>query len=496
MLRSAAKNHKYTCVLSSPSQYPLFIQELRANNGATSLSVRRQLAAQAFSTSALYDANIASYFNQSPEVQSTSSNDANTAIVKTYEPMFPLKYGCNPHQQPSGVYRNPASKAPFRVVNGSPGYINLLDACNAWQLVHELRQALNLPAAASFKHCSPAGAAVAIPLTPVEAQAYDIADPSSLSPSALAYVRARNADPMSSFGDFAALSDFVDAATASVLKVEVCDGIIAPGYSPEALDILTKKKKGAFIVLEADVTYSAPTTETREIYGLCMMQRRNDVLVDSSYLQRVVITGNSSSASTTATGGDATGSTSPSSTLSPDAVRDMILSTITIKYTQSNSVGYACNGQMIGIGAGQQSRVDCVKLAASKCRVWFLRQHPKVLELPFREGVKRQEKVNAKVRYIEGDFTEVEYRKWLELFNAAPPALTEEEKRDFVGRMRDVTLSSDAFFPFRDSIDHASKVGVKYVVQPGGSVADEEVMNACREYDMTMVFTNLRLFHH
>jgi phosphoribosylaminoimidazolecarboxamide formyltransferase/IMP cyclohydrolase len=281
-----------------------------------------------------------------------------------------LKYGCNPHQKPSVIYSPLGSKLPFRVVNGTPGYINLLDACNAWQLVFELKQALGLPAAASFKHCSPAGAAVGTPLTAVEAAAYEIADPSVLSPTALAYVRARNADPMCSFGDFAAVSHVIDVATAKVFKAEVCDGIIAPGFEPEALEILKAKKKGGFIILQADESFIAPLIEFREVYGVTFSQRRNDALFTPDHLKKVVAGG----------------------VLSEEAKRDMVLASIAIKYTQSNSVGYAKNGQMIGVGAGQQSRVDCVKLAGRKVSVWYLRQHPKVQGLKFLDSVKRQDR--------------------------------------------------------------------------------------------------------
>jgi phosphoribosylaminoimidazolecarboxamide formyltransferase/IMP cyclohydrolase len=467
MLRSSAKNHAYVAILTNPNQYAAFSAELASNQGAASLVTRRKLAAAAFATSAAYDAHIAAYF------ASQLGTEAPVA-TRSYSPVLTLKYGCNPHQKPSVIYRPIDRKMPFQVINGTPGYINLLDACNAWQLVFELRQALGLPAAASFKHCSPAGAAVGTPLSAVEAAAYEIADPSALSATALAYVRARNADPMCSFGDFVAVSHVVDAATARVLKGEVCDGIIAPGFEPEALAILRAKKKGAFIVLAADELYLPPVTEFRELYGLALMQRRNDALFTPAHLQRVVC----------------------GAALSSEAQRDLVLASIAVKYTQSNSVGYALHGQMIGVGAGQQSRVDCVKLAGRKVAVWYLRQHPKVQALAFKASVKRQDRVNARVRYIEGDITPAEMPVWAAHFDAVPELLSEQEKQAFLATLRGVSISSDAFFPFRDSIDHASKLGVQYVAQPGGSVADDEVIAACKEYGMSMAFTDLRLFHH
>ena len=419
MLRSSAKNHSYVAVLSNPSQYKDFLDEY-TKNGSTSLLLRKKLASQAFSTSAAYDAAIATYF-------ADQLNLDVPIVTRSYKPQLRLKYGCNPHQKPSIIYSQLGKNLPFAVMNGTPGYINLLDACNAWQLVFELKQALNLPAAASFKHCSPAGAAVGIPLTNAEALAYEIANPAELSQTALAYIRARNADPMCSFGDFAAVSHVVDADTAKVFKAEVSDGIIAPGYTPEALEILKQKKKGGFIILQADENFIAPIVEFREMYGVVFSQRRNDALFTSKYLEKIV------------TGG----------TFSNEAIRDLILASISIKYTQSNSVGYAINGQMIGVGAGQQSRVDCVKLAGRKVQVWYLRQHPKVQSLPFKKTVKRQDRVNARVRYIEGDFTAAELPIWQENFETIPDILTEQEKKDFLTTLTNVSISSDAFFPFR-----------------------------------------------
>lgn len=398
-------------------------------------------------------------------------------VTRVYKPEFPLKYGCNPHQSPAGILSIQGTPLPFSVLNGTPGYINLLDALNAYQLVRELREALGLAAAASFKHVSPAGAGVALPLTADEAKAYEVAEPESLTPVALAYIRARGADPMCSFGDFAAVSEVVDEATARVLQKEVSDGIIAPGYEPAALAILAAKKGGKFIVLQATSAaegFAPPPVEYREVYGAAFKQKRNDVVLGPKDLATVVTTAQ----------------------LPEAAQRDLIIASIAIKYTQSNSVGYALNGQVIGVGAGQQSRVDCVKLAGRKVVVWWLRQHPKVQGLVFKPTVKRQERVNARVRYIEGDITAAERPTWEANFETVPEPLTEAEKADWMAQLKGVSLSSDAFFPFRDSIDHASKYGVQFVVQPGGSVQDSQVTECCNSYGMAMAFHSVRLFHH
>merc|ERR1719160_2419673 len=392
----------------------------------------------------------------------------------SFDVQRPLKYGCNPHQVPAGLCAVGGGKLPFDVLVGTPGYINLLDAVNAWQLVHELAQATGLPAAASFKHVSPAGAAIGKALTSEERKVYEISDDKELTQVACAYVRARNADPMCSFGDFVAISHKVDKATAMILKIEVSDGIIAPDFDPEALEILKAKKQGKFIVLKADADFVPPEMEYRMCGGLGYMQKRNDTIFTESHLEKVV---------------------TKTKDLSTEAKQDMILASIAIKYTQSNSVGYSKGGMMIGVGAGQQSRVDCVKLAGRKVSTWRLRFHPKVMALPFKEGTKRQDRVNARVRYIEGDFQDAERAQWEQLFNSTPAMLTPEEKAEFIGGLTDVALASDAFFPFRDSIDYAARLGVKYVAQAGGSVADDEVIAACDAYGMAMAFTDLRLFH-
>jgi phosphoribosylaminoimidazolecarboxamide formyltransferase/IMP cyclohydrolase len=396
------------------------------------------------------------------------------STTRVYQPQFQLKYGCNPHQVPAGIYSFAGDRFPFRILNGAPGYINLLDALNAWQLVCELREALGLPAAASFKHVSPAGAAVATSLSPVLAEVYGV-DPKSLSAQALAYVRARGADPKSSFGDFAAFSDPVDESCAEVLRTEVCDGLIAPGFSGRALDILKGKKGGGFIVLEADPAFEPPSEEFKEVFGVGFSQRRNDTRLTRAHLSKRV---------------------TAHTALPPEAERDLLLAAITVKYTQSNSVGYALDGQMIGVGAGQQSRVDCTRLAGRKAEVWFLRQHPRVRELAFRPDVRRVDRTNARVRMIEGDFTPPEHAAWAAHFERSPEPLGGEEQARWLVGLRGVSLASDAFFPFRDNIDQAARRGVSYIVQPGGSVADQEVIAACDEYDMVMAFSGVRLFHH
>ncbi|KAG5182682.1 putative bifunctional purine synthesis protein [Tribonema minus] len=469
MLRSSAKNHRYVVISTSPSQYPEIMAEMAAKAGATSLALRRRCAAAAYSLSAAYDSAISSW------ICGQVGKDAAPVTARIYKHEYPLKYGCNPHQSPAGIYSIVGTPGlPFATLNGTPGYINLMDAVNAWQLVKELGAATGLPAAASFKHCSPAGAAVAVPLSEEEKAVYECGDIAELTPAATAYLRARNADPMSSFGDFAALSEVVDEATAMVLKREVSDGIVAPGYEPAALAILKAKKGGKFIVLQADKAFNPPPVEFREAYGMAFQQARNVVVFGDSHLEQV-----------------------KTKAALPDAAkRDLIVASIAVKYTQSNSVGYSKNGQMVGVGAGQQSRVDCVKLAGRKVEIWRLRHHPKVKALKFKAGVKRQDRVNARVRYIEGDITASERPRWEANFEEVPEPLTEADKSEFMASLDGVALASDAFFPFRDSIDHASKVGVSYIAQAGGSVADDSVIAAADEYKMAMAFTGLRLFHH
>ncbi len=384
-----------------------------------------------------------------------------------------LRYGCNPHQAPARIYTRDRS-LPLQVLSGAPGYINLLDALNAWQLVRELRAALKLPAATSFKHVSPAGAAVAVPMSK-EVRRASFVDDLELSPLATAYARARGADRLCAFGDFAALSDVVDVATANVLKREVSDGVIAPGYEPAALEILKSKRNGTYCVLAIDPAWEAPESETREVFGINFEQRRNQVVPGLEHLANIVTSKRE---------------------LPEAAARDLILALITLKYTQSNSVCFAFGGQAIGIGAGQQSRIHCTRLAGGKADRWFLRQHPSTLDLPFRAGVGRPEQNNAIDLFLEEELSAAEEKEWLTFFDKAPRRLSREEKRAWLGQQKGVCLASDAFFPFRDNIDRASQSGVSYVSQPGGSVRDDLVIQAANEYGMVMAMSKLRLFHH
>ena len=385
-----------------------------------------------------------------------------------------LRYGTNPNQVPARVYMSDGKDLPITVLGGSPGYINLLDALNAWQLVHELKQTIGSPAAASFKHVSPSGAAVAVPLSDLLKKIYFV-DDMELSPLATAYARARGVDRMSSFGDFIALSDTVDVSTAKLIGREVSDGVIAPAYEPEALEILKKKKQGKYAVMQIDPDYEVPATETRQVFGVSIEQRRNNRPVTPEDLTKIV---------------------TRCKDLPDSAIRDMLIAWITLKYTQSNSVCYVADGQTIGVGAGQQSRVHCARLAGFKADLWRLRQHPTVLALPFNEGIKRPDRDNAIDQFLQPDVTDAEKKNWENVFSHVPDQLSDEERRAWLDGLTDVVLGSDAFFPFRDSIDRAAKSGVKYVLQPGGSHRDADVIAACDEYGMTMVFSGLRLFHH
>ena len=389
--------------------------------------------------------------------------------MRSYE----LKYGCNPHQKQAEI-RSVNGELSFQILNGNPGYINFMDALNSWQLVKELKTALNMPAAASFKHVSPAGAAIGLPLSAELKKAYFVED-IDLSPLAAAYVRARGADRMSSFGDWAALSDVVDRSTALVLKREVSDGVIAPGYSDEALEILKQKKGGKFNVIRIDPAYDAEKIEKRSIYGIEFIQERNSHIPGLSDLNNIV---------------------TDNKELTEEAKRDMVLAMITLKYTQSNSVCYVSGGQVIGCGAGQQSRIHCTRLAGDKADIWYLKQHPKVLNLKFKQGIGRPERDNAIDLFVRNDTTEYELGMLNDLLEVVPERLTSEEKQEWLKGLEGVTLGSDAFFPFRDNIDRAYKSGVKYIVQPGGSVREDIVTEACNEYGMVMCMTGLRLFHH
>ena len=393
-----------------------------------------------------------------------------------YLQQFDLKYGCNPHQKPASIHSMKGYDLPFSVLNGQPGYINLLDALNAWQLVQELDEALGLPAATSFKHVSPAGAAVSVPLDDTLLKVYDCKKTQELSSLATAYIRARGADPLSSFGDFIALSRKVDLSTAEVVREMVSDGIIAPEFDNDALILLKEKKDGKYLILAADPEFKIPELEFREVAGVGFSQLRNTIKINENTLLTKVVTKNND--------------------FSAEARRDLVLASITLKYTQSNSVAYALDGQIIGIGAGQQSRVDCTKLAGRKVETWFMRQHPKVLNLPFHEQVRNVERINARILCIEGGMTEPELRTWQSQFSRPVEALSPTEKGEWLTKLEGISLSSDAFFPFRDNIDQASKRGVDYVVQPGGSNRDKEVIAATDEYGMVMAFSGIRLFHH
>jgi len=387
---------------------------------------------------------------------------------------LPLRYGTNPQQAPARVFMKSDADLPITVLNGSPGYINLLDALNSWQLVRELKTAIDLPAAASFKHVSPSGAAVGTPLSDVLKKIYFV-DDLELSPLATAYARARGVDRMSSFGDWIALSDTVDVSTAKLISREVSDGVIAPAYEAEALEILKKKKQGKYALVQMDPAYEPPALETRDIFGITFEQRHHDRPVTHTDFANIV---------------------TKNKDLPESAIRDMLIAWITLKYTQSNSVCYAVDGQVIGVGAGQQSRVHCARLAGAKADLWRLRQHPRVLALPFKPDIKRPDRDNAIDQFLQPDVTEAEKSNWANIFSETPHQLTPEERRAWLDGMSAVVLGSDAFFPFRDSIDRGARSGVKYVLQPGGSNRDVDVITACDEYGMTMVFSGVRLFHH
>ena len=387
-----------------------------------------------------------------------------------------LKYGCNPNQKPSRIYMEDGSDLPVKVLNGKPGYINFLDAFNGWQLVKELKQATGLPAATSFKHVSPAGAAVGLPLTETLAKIYWVDDLGELSPLACAYARARGADRMSSFGDFIALSDACDADTARLIKREVSDGVIAPGYTEEAMELLMQKKKGNYNIIQIDPSYVPAEIERKQVYGITFEQGRNELAINDELFSNIV---------------------TKNKELPEEAVMDMKIAMITLKYTQSNSVCYVKGGQAIGIGAGQQSRVHCTRLAGQKADNWYLRQAPQVLDLQFVDSLGRADRDNTIDVYIGEEYEDVlREGEWQKRFKVKPPVFTREEKRAWLDGNRNVTIGSDAFFPFSDNIERAYKSGVKYIAQPGGSVRDDLVIECCDKYDMVMAFTGIRLFHH
>lgn len=387
-----------------------------------------------------------------------------------------LKYGCNPNQKSSRIYMADGSELPIQVLNGRPGYINFLDAFNGWQLVSELKKATGLPAATSFKHVSPAGAAVGLPLSDTLAKIYWVDDLGELSPLACAYARARGADRMSSFGDFISLSDVCDVDTAKLIKREVSDGVIAPGYEPEALEILKEKKKGNYNVIQIDPEYQPAALEHKDVYGITFEQGRNELKIDDDFFANIV---------------------TENKELPKEAKIDLAISMITLKYTQSNSVCFVKDGQAIGIGAGQQSRIHCTRLAGSKADNWWLRQSPQVMNLPFVDSIRRADRDNAIDLYIGEDYMDVlSDDAWPAIFKEKPEVFTREAKREWLDKLTGVSLGSDAFFPFGDNIERAHRSGVQYVAQPGGSVRDDNVIEVCNKYGMTMAFTGIRLFHH
>ena len=387
-----------------------------------------------------------------------------------------LKYGCNPNQKPSRIFMRDGRDLPLAVLNGKPGYINFLDALNSWQLARELKEATGLPSAASFKHVSPAGAAVGLPLSETDRKLYFVEPEAELSPIACAYIRARGADRLCSYGDWAALSDVCDAATARYLKAEVSDGVIAPGYTAEALEILKCKKKGGYNVVQINPAYIPAPQEYKDVFGVTFQQGRNEYKIDASLLANIVT----------------------KSHVLPDAVKtDMMVALITLKYTQSNSVCYVKDGQAIGVGAGQQSRIHCTRLAGAKADNWRLRQHPRVLALPFLENIRRPDRDNAIDVYLSDEWEDLlADGEWQRVFQARPQPLTAEEKKAWIARQSGVTCGSDAFFPFGDNVERARKSGVEYIVQPGGSIRDDHVIQTADKYGMTMCFTGMRLFHH
>lgn len=462
LLRAAAKNHAHVTVIVDPSDYSWVMKEMEeSEDNSLSLESRQKLALKAFCHTAEYDAAISDYFKLNFEAKQSS---------------LPLRYGMNPHQKPAKAFVS-NNALPFTVLNGSPGFINLCDALNAWQLVRELKQSLKLPAATSFKHVSPAGAAVATPLSSEDAKVCMVDDIfSDLTPLATAYARARGADRMSSFGDFIALSDKCDAVTAKIISREVSDGIIAPGYHADALSILQKKKGGKYLILQMDEEYQPEEMETRMIFGVNLTQMRNNAVFDRSVLKNIV---------------------SKETDVPDSAIRDMIVASVALKYTQSNSVCYAKDGQVIGMGAGQQSRIHCTRLAGDKANHWWLRHHPKVLGMEFVKGVKRAEMSNCIDVFVNGTVgQDISVEDWSKNLIDPPALLSQEERAEWLKKMDNVSLSSDAFFPFRDNIDRAVQSGVKYIASPAGSTQDSVVTEACDDHGIALMHTNLRLFHH
>ncbi|KAJ3482837.1 hypothetical protein NLI96_g6708 [Meripilus lineatus] len=471
LLRAAAKNHERVSVLSDPADYAEFVEAWKNGQGDVGQAIRSKLALKAFEMTAKYDDAISGYFRE----QYASSDLPKGKLAGPVQRM-PLRYGANPHQKPAQAFVT-EGELPFKALCGSPGYINLLDALNSYALVKELQEALGLPAAASFKHVSPAGAAVGVELNDVEKKVYGVDDlKEPLTPLASAYARARGADRMSSFGDFIALSAPCDLATARIISREVSDGIIAPGYSAEALDVLGKKKGGKYCVLQIDPSYTPSPIETRQVYGISMQQKRNDAKIDAKLFENLV---------------------TQNKELPSQALTDLIVATLALKYTQSNSVAYAYRGAIVGIGAGQQSRIHCTRLAGTKADLWWLRHHPRVLALPFKKGVKRAEKANAIDLFVAGEVLEGgEKAQWESMFEGSVDALSDAERKEHLKALDGVACSSDAFFPFPDNVHRARRSGVKYLAAPSGSVMDAECIKAADEHGMVFAHTSTRLFHH
>lgn len=462
LLRAAAKNHERVTVICDPNDYNKVLEELNLF-GDTQKSTRQSLALKAFTHTADYDSVISDYFRKSFSSGTSQIN---------------LRYGMNPHQKPAQIFTT-LEKLPLKVLNSAPGFINLCDALNAWQLVKELKASLNLPAAASFKHVSPSGASVGSPLSKEEASVCMVDDLYDLlSPISIAYARARGADRMSSFGDFVALSDRCDVITAKIISREVSDGIIAPSYDDEAFEILKKKKGGSYCILQMDPNFVPNDLERRTLFGLQLEQKRNDALIDEKVFSKIV---------------------SKNTQLPSDALRDLIVAQIALKYTQSNSVCYAKNGQIIGIGAGQQSRIHCTRLAGEKANIWWLRHHPKVLSMKFKQGVKRAEISNVIDNFVNGtvgqDMPIKQFESMFEKENI-PKLMTDDERLEWITKLENVSLASDAFFPFRDNIDRAKLSGVKFIGSPAGSTNDQAVIDACDEHGIVLIYTPYRLFHH
>lgn len=459
LLRAAAKNHNRVTILSDPKDYAVFLQELKG--GKITDDFKKQMALKAFEHTAEYDSAISDFFRKQ-----YSENIS----------QLPLRYGANPHQKPAQAFVA-EGELPFKVLNGSPGYINLLDALNSWPLVKELSASLNLPAAASFKHVSPAGVAVGLPLSDIEKKIYFVEDIEDLSPLANAYARARGADRMSSFGDFIALSNIVDKPTAQIISKEVSDGVIAPGFSDEALALLKKKKNGKYCILQIDPNFTPDALESRQVYGVTLQQKRNDAIFKGSSFKEIV---------------------SKNKGLTDQGAIDLTIATIALKYTQSNSVCYAKNGMVIGLGAGQQSRIHCTRLAGDKADNWWLRQHPKVLGFKWAKGTKRPEKSNAIDLYVTNQIPteEPEKSEYESKFAEIPEPLTAEERKEWLGKLSNVALSSDAFFPFPDNVYRAARSGVKFIAAPSGSVMDKAVFAAADANDIVYVENPIRLFHH